>query len=127
LSVVLDASAAVNLLLGVLPPAGVATLDRPLVAPELLPIEVTSALARLWRRGDLGARDARQLLDAFGALPIELLTVRHLLGEVFALSDRLSVYDAAYVALAADEGLDLVTADRRLARTHGLPVDVLVV
>jgi len=29
----------------------------------------------------------------------------------------LSTYDAAYVALAEDLGADLVTADRRLART----------
>ncbi len=124
LSVVIDASAAVDLLLGLLPPPSVALLDRELVAPELLPLEVMSALVRMRRRGALGARDAEQLLDEFDQLPIELLTVRHLLGEMLAMSDRLSAYDAAYVALAADEGVAVATTDARLARAHGLPVDV---
>ena len=126
MTTVVDASAVIDLLLGQLSEPGLGAFDAELVAPELLPIEVTAAVAKLCRRNAIDLRDAQVLLDAFEELSIELLTVRHLMTEVLALSDRLSVYDACYVALAASEGAVVVTTDGRLGRAHDLPVDVIV-
>jgi predicted nucleic acid-binding protein len=47
--------------------------------------------------------------------------VRMLLDDMWALHDNLTMYDAAYVALAARLGLPLVTADRKLAMAPTLP------
>jgi predicted nucleic acid-binding protein len=52
--------------------------------------------------------------------------VRTMLDEMWTLHDNLTMYDAAYVALAARLGLPLVTADRNLAAAPLLPCAVEV-
>lgn len=50
------------------------------------------------------------------------------LGErAWQLRDRLSFYDALYVALAELLGVPLLTADARLSRAHGLRCQVELV
>jgi len=50
--------------------------------------------------------------------------VRAMLEDMWGLHDNLSMYDAAYVALAARLGLPLVTVDRNLAAAPRLPCTV---
>jgi len=52
--------------------------------------------------------------------------VRAMLDDIWALHDNLTVYDGAYVALAARLGLPLVTVDRKLATAPGLPCTIEV-
>jgi predicted nucleic acid-binding protein len=126
-SVVVDASVIVDLLSGD-PAADVrVALETDLIAPELLFAEVTSAIAKLRRRGVITDAEAFEWVAALEEMPIEALSQRPLAARSLELSDRLSVYDACYVALAEREGAVLLTADRKLARTHDLSVEVRVV
>ena len=47
-----------------------------------------------------------------------------LLDIAWSLRDRVSAYDAAYVALAAVLDAPLVTSDRKLARVTDLPCEI---
>lgn len=52
-------------------------------------------------------------------MPIQRAPHRHLLRRCWELCDNITVYDAAYVALAELLGTVLLTADQRLARAPG--------
>lgn len=98
-----------------------------LAAPELVDLEVASALRRLLGAGALDARRARLALVDLVEVPMARAPHRPLLARAWELRDNLSVYDAAYVALAESLEATLVTADARLGRAPGLlcPVEVL--
>ena len=90
-----------------------------LVAPELIDLEVAAALRRLSLGGRLPvARAELALLDLL-RLPLRRLAHRPLIGRCWELRDNLTVYDAAYVALAEGLRSTLVTADARLAKAPG--------
>jgi len=125
-TVVADASALLDLLLDVVPDAQRHHLTGDLAAPDLVFPEVASGLARLCRRGLLDRPTATLLLEELTVAPIEITPTRELVGRAFELSERISPYDACYVALAEAAGAPLVTADRRLAGAPGLPVPVVV-
>lgn len=97
-----------------------------LAAPELVDLEVLSVLRRRWHGGALGLRRAAQAIADLAALPISRAPHRALLGRCWDLRDSLSVYDAAYVALAEALGATLLTGDRRMARASGLRCEVEV-
>ena len=61
------------------------------------------------------------------ALPAPRAPHRPLLARCWQLRDNLTVYDAAYVALAEAMHATLLTADRRLARAPGpqCPIEIL--
>jgi len=115
---VADASAVAALLFGE-PRAGeVAEMleGADLVAPALLPFEVASACLRKMRDHP-GERD--RLLAAFLLLermPIRTVAVPSAGILLLAESERLTVYDAAYLWLARELRADLVTLDARLRR-----------
>ena len=71
-----------------------------LVAPELIDLEVASVLRRQYSRGRLDDRRARQALNDLEAIPVRRASHRSLLSRCWELRDNLTVYDAAYVALA---------------------------
>jgi predicted nucleic acid-binding protein len=87
-----------------------------LLAPEILPAEVYSALWKRVMRGLLPAADAIRLQDQFSDLRIPLQPIRELVDVAFdlALRFRHSVYDGLYLALANQTGGDFVTADEKL-------------
>ena len=101
--------------------------DEPLAAPELIDLEVLSVLRRQLSVGMLDARRAQLALDDLVDLPMQRAPHRPLLVRAWELRDNLSVYDAAYVALAEALGTALLTGDARLAKAPGLvcPVEVL--
>lgn len=95
-----------------------------LTAPELLDLEVASVLRKQHATGALDDRRAALALDDLQAMPIRRAPHRHLLRRCWELRDNLTVYDAAYVALAELLQIVLLTADQRLARAPGPLCDV---
>ncbi|MGH9057606.1 MAG: type II toxin-antitoxin system VapC family toxin [Acidimicrobiales bacterium] len=95
-----------------------------LAAPELIDLEVSSVLRRLHAAGHLPARRAELALSDLVALPLRRVPHRPLLRRCWSLRDNLTTYDAAYVALAEQLGVTLVTADHRLSRAPGLRCEV---
>ncbi|MFT4035810.1 MAG: type II toxin-antitoxin system VapC family toxin [Patulibacter sp.] len=91
-----------------------------LAAPELIDLEVTSVLRRKERAGSLPQRRAALALADLADLPIERAAHRALLPRCWELHSNLTVYDAAYVALAELLDAPLLTGDRRLARAPGI-------
>lgn len=97
-------------------------------APHLIDIEVVSALRGLVLRKHLGAARASDALGDFDDLAITRWPMAHpLRRRVFQLRDRLSAYDAAFVALAEALECPFLTRDRRLARAGGHEAAVEVV
>jgi len=118
--IVLDASAAVDLLLGTERGRQIAVrIADPAIslhAPHLIDVEAVQALRRYVQRGDLDRSTARTALEDLRSLDIERHEHEPLLDRVWALRDNLTAYDAVYIALA--EALDaiLLTCDRKLAQ-----------
>ena len=121
-SVVLDASAAIEALLG----EEVWTHGEEFHAHVGLDIEVLSVLRRLTMRSSMPAHAAREALDALGALQITRHPLRRLIPRIWSLRDDVSAYDAGYVALAEALDVPLLTADRRLAKTAARYCHVVV-
>lgn len=97
-----------------------------LTAPQLIDLEVASVWRRLVVAGELDERRARFALDDLGAMPIERAPHTPLLERCWELRHNLTVYDAAYVALAELVRAPLLTGDERLAKAPGLPCEVEV-
>lgn len=90
-----------------------------LAAPELIDLEVASVLRRQLRQGDLDDRRAAQALADLASLPLQRASHRRLLDRCWELRGNLTVYDAAYVALAEALDTTLLTGDAKLARSTG--------
>lgn len=127
--IVLDASAAVELLLGTPVGARVAGLieSDALLAPELLDVEVVSAVARLVRGGVVSVAGGQARVDALNRLPLRRIPHRPLTARAWDLRDRVRVADAYYVACAEWARASLLTTDARLGRAAlpGLTVTVV--
>ena len=116
---VVDASVAVKWVVEELDSGQARMLARArLEAPDLLAVECANILWKKARIGDIGARQARERLDALLEAPVALTPSRDLLGQALGLALELEhpVYDCLYLALALARGVPLVTADERLAR-----------
>ena len=122
--IVLDASAAVALLLNLQPRAARLRerLDRPgesLHVPHFFDVEVAHVRRRYVLRDQVPVRRAQAALRAL----IELEATRYphapLLDRIWELRANLTAYDAAYIALAEALNAPLVTLDERLANAPG--------
>jgi predicted nucleic acid-binding protein len=131
---VLDASAAAELLLG--RPAAPAVAQQltehgfDLHAPHLLDIEILSALRRLVAAGEASPERGEQAVDDLLALPIERYPHDVLVRRVWDHRASFSAYDATYLALAealTAEPVPILTADARFARAVQARVDVPIV
>jgi predicted nucleic acid-binding protein len=98
-----------------------------LSAPHLIDIEVTSAWRRLVALGHMDDRRSRLARQDLIQLDMDRVSHRPLLERCWQLKDDLTIYDAAYVALAELLGVNLVTADTRIRDAPGLrcPIEVL--
>ena len=90
-----------------------------LAAPALIDLEVVSVWRGLARGGHLDARRAGMALEDLRELPIQRVEHTSFLARCWELRDNLTIYDAAYVALAEALQAPLLTGDRRLSRSPG--------
>ena len=96
------------------------------VAPPIFRAEVANALRQVVRRGMATTEEAADLLNTLlETVAVEeppLMYGRSL--EMAHIFDLGSIYDALYLALAENEGCEVWTADRRLARAvaDGFPL-----
>jgi predicted nucleic acid-binding protein len=92
-----------------------------LIAPALLPYELSNAVWQAERRGRVSRSQADEILQAYAGLEIEIVPQTGSLrdcfeSEMLPLARRFncSVYDATYLALAEARKEALITADERL-------------
>lgn len=90
-----------------------------LAAPSLIDLEVTSVWRGLARGGHLDPRRVGLALDDLRDLPIQRVEHTPLLARCWELRDNLTIYDAAYVALAEALQAPLLTGYGRLSRSTG--------
>lgn len=118
--IVLDASAAVHLILnsrvGTNIAQRIADPRETLHAPHLIDLEVTQVLRRYVHIDELSAQRAEMALQDFVDLDLVRYDHQSLLDRVWQLRENLTAYDASYVALAEVLDAVLLTTDARLAR-----------
>jgi predicted nucleic acid-binding protein len=127
--IVLDASAAVELLLG--QPRGapglrarLSTAGETVHVPHVFDLEVLSAIRRHALAGFLAADRARRAIAALADLRAERYSPVPFRPRIWELRANLTPYDAAYVALAEALPAPLLTMDAALAQTPGLVASV---
>ena len=97
-----------------------ARISRELLAgPEVIDVEVVSAFRRLCSAGRLDRDRAEAAITDLQELRIQRVSHRNLLGRCWELRENMTVYDAAYVALAESLQATLLTGDQRLAKAPG--------
>jgi predicted nucleic acid-binding protein len=90
-----------------------------LLAPDIFPAEIGHALARAERRGIISPPLGSVLLaDILSTPPRLFASYPGLITRAFAIASpmRVGVHDCLYVALAEQEGCELITGDDRLVR-----------
>ena len=123
---VVDASVAVEYLLkSDLGRAVTNVLDHSaLSAPQMIDIEVLSAFRRSVFQRKLSTDDALRALDRLSTWNVERVSHRGLIRLTWAYIRNVSVYDSAYLATAKFLGLEVLTADSKLARAPTVDVAV---
>lgn len=101
--------------------------DDELIAPALLDLEVASMARRFVMEAVLTDEEGETVLARLGRMPVTRYDHLALLARIWDLRDDMTVYDAAYVALAEHFGVTLVTIDQRLADAVGprCPIEVV--
>lgn len=117
---VLDASVAVKCFLDEegSPAARRAVAERAgWIAPDLIFLEVASVALKSIRRGLLDRTQGARMVAGVGVLLIDAVPASELCDAAFRLAadHGFSAYDAAYLALAKQQGSQLLTADIKLA------------
>jgi predicted nucleic acid-binding protein len=71
------------------------------------------------RRGRIGVDVAIRAMRGFADLGLRLVSISDLFEKVADFSDKYNrtAYDASYLAVAAREGFDLITADEELYKS----------
>lgn len=90
-----------------------------LAAPEVIDLEVVSAFRRLCTAGRLDGERAEVAITDLQELRLQRVPHRALLGRCWELRENVTVYDAAYIALAENLRAPLLTGDRRLTTAPG--------
>ena len=126
--IVLDASAALDWLLRT--SAGLEIEDRifahgdSLHAPHLLDLEVAQVLRRLEREGKVKGPRAEEAIQDLQDLRLTRYPHDVFLAHIWRALYNLSVYDAAYVALARKLRATLITRDSRLVSVCSRMVEI---
>ena len=128
--IVLDASATVDWLLQT--SAGkqienrIYSRNETLHAPHLLDLEVTQVLCRLVRQQIVPTIRADEAISDLEGMRVNRYPHTFLLPRIWELRNKLSAYDAAYIALAEQLPAPLITRDAQLASTpnHSAKIEV---
>lgn len=134
--IVLDASAAVDVLLNFQPNA-MRVRERikqedsedpreNLHVPHLFGVEVLHALRRLTLAGYVSGARGNRAVNAMLNMRLTRYPHEPFLKRIWELKQNISAYDAAYIALAETIEAPLITTDRRLAQapTHRAKVEL---
>jgi len=87
-------------------------------SPDIYPVEIAHALTRAERQGRITPVEGKIcMIDMLKILP-RLHSYIPLLPRAYEISSqvRIGVYDCIYVALAEQEGCELITADYKLVK-----------
>ena len=97
-------------------------------SPHLLDVEVTQALRRLVRAGEVSAARAAEAIADLIDLDLHRHAHLDLLTRAWKLRENLTAYDAMYVALAEALDATVVTCDAPLANApgHRAHIEVIV-
>jgi predicted nucleic acid-binding protein len=118
---VIDASAMIEFVTGAQPDERLRRriLLGQLAAPEIFDLETANVLRRLVRLGKLADADATEILADIGETPVARAPHRPLIERVWELRHCVRTYDAAYLALAENLAVPLITCDGKLAGSNG--------
>jgi predicted nucleic acid-binding protein len=94
--------------------------DELIFVPEIIDLEVASALRKSLQLGGLDEVRARQALTDLTALSLVRFSHHFFVDRIWELRHNLTPYDAAYVALAEALGATLLTVDGRSTRAPSL-------
>lgn len=92
--------------------------------PGLLYLETLQILRRYLRTRSVTEEQARTAIGELTQLRIIGHRSSRHLDRIWSWRNNLSIYDAAYVALAEELGATLLTADGRLARAAGRRIPI---
>lgn len=98
-----------------------------LVAPDLVGLEVLSALGRLLRAGRLAPPDVERARQAWHRTSVRRMPLEVVEQRVWQLRDQVRITDGYYVACAELFDAALLTCDARLARAPLTGVSILLV
>lgn len=121
--IVVDASALLEFLLqtplGMRVEARLFRDGQELHAPHLVDVEVTQALRRLVRAGEVSTVRAAEAIADLGDLDLHRHAHLDLLARAWLLRDNVTAYDAMYVALGEALDAPVITCDKPLAKPPG--------
>lgn len=128
MTLVVDASVVVDSLLGTLSPAPRALItDERIATPDVMDVEVASALRGLWLGHRIDSDRLQQTVQDLGRFATTRFSSQPLIPRALQFRPNLTVYDATYVALAEALECTLFTRDRRIASASGLQCAVEVI
>ncbi|HLQ24703.1 MAG TPA: type II toxin-antitoxin system VapC family toxin [Acidiferrobacterales bacterium] len=89
--------------------------DNQLLAPDLLFPEFGNILWKKARLGEIRVSEAREILRALEAVPLQVHTTQPLIESAFEIAYGLerSVYDSVYLSLAVINECRMITADKK--------------
>ena len=85
-----------------------------LAAPDILDVELISALRRLERQRKISGAVATRIAEDLMVLPLNRFPSHEFILDIWNLRHNFSAHDASYVALAKIFKAPLLTADNRL-------------
>lgn len=128
MTLVVDASVIVDSLLGTLEPGPRALIsDERIATPDLMDVEVASALRGLWLGRRIDSARMQETVTDLSRFATTRYSSHPLVPRALQLRNNLTVYDATYVALAEALECTLLTRDRRIAEVPGIRCSVEVI
>lgn len=130
--IVVDASVAIDFVLGAGSPAGDALAayvedGEVLAGPHLIDAEVGQVLRRFALHGNLTEGEAASYVSEFLDLPIRRYPHTGLLARAFEFRASLTVYDGLYLALAEALDCRLLTGDSAHRQIPGCKAEIEVI
>ena len=93
--------------------------DVELFSPDLTVVEIGALLFEKTQKEEISVREARDILAAFGSVPMKIVPSSDYLELAFEVAEDLSLdfYDCIYFAVGMRLGCPVLTADRQLYET----------